>query len=205
MQLIEILNHSNKIKTINDLLNHFDSIVEIAKDDVYKIAKSKQLLFSDFDFAYADAFDMLRNQLKKSHLKGISKFLKCRNITNAVSWLVERLLNNMRNITTNKKYKLFCRANFVKLHENISIVNDDNRSIELLDLEKVDKKTIKKGLKDIWDEAKYDSDFDFEDFEELCCKFKFNAREVVGSDTLAQLKFSKYQVSNKHYQLELLF
>ena len=103
MQLIEILNHSNKIKTINDLLNHFDSIVEIARDDVYKIAKSKRLLFSDFDFAYADAVDMLRNQLQKSHLKGISRFLKCGNITNAVSWLVERLLNKMRNITTNKK------------------------------------------------------------------------------------------------------
>ena len=205
MQLIEILNHSNKIKTINDLLNHFDSIVEIARDDVYKIAKSKRLLFSDFDFAYADAVDMLRNQLQKSHLKGISRFLKCGNITNAVSWLVERLLNNMRNITTNKKYKLFCRANFVKLHENISIVNDDNRSIELLDLEKVDKKTIKKGLKEVWNEAKYNNDFDKKDFEELCCKFKFNAREVVGSDTLAQLKFSKSQVSNKHYQLELLF
>ena len=205
MQLIEILNHSNKIKTINDLLNHFDSIVEIARDDVYKIAKSKRLLFSDFDFAYADAVDMLRNQLQKSHLKGISRFLKCGNITNAVSWLVERLLNNMRNITTNKKYKLFCRVNFVELHENISIVNDNNRFIELLDLEKVDKKTIKKGLKEVWNEAKYNNDFDNKDFEELCCKFKFNAREVVGSDTLAQLKFSKSQVSNKHSQLELLF
>ena len=190
MQLIEILNHSNKIKTINDLLNHFDSIVEIARDDVYKIAKSKRLLFSDFDFAYADAVDMLRNQLQKSHLKGISRFLKCGNITNAVSWLVERLLNNMRNITTNKKYKLFCRVNFVELHENISIVNDNNRSIELLDLEKVDKKTIKKGLKEVWNEAKYNNDFDNKDFEELCCKFKLNTREVVGSDTLAQRKFS---------------
>ena len=205
MQLIEILNHSNKIKTINDLLNHFDSIVEIARDDVYKIAKSKRLLFSDFDFAYADAVDMLRNQLQKSHLKGISRFLKCGNITNAVSWLVERLLNNMRNITTNKKYKLFCRVNFVELHENISIVNDNNRSIELLDLEKVDKKTIKKGLKEVWNEAKYNNDFDNKDFEELCCEFGFNANEVVGSHTFEEPKFSKYQVNNKHYQLELLF
>lgn len=45
MQLIEILNNSNKIKTINDLLNNFDSIVEIARDDIFKIAKSKKNLF----------------------------------------------------------------------------------------------------------------------------------------------------------------
>lgn len=205
MQLIEILNHSNKIKTINDLLNHFDSIVEIARDDVYKIAKSKRLLFSDFDFAYADAVDMLRNQLQKSHLKGISRFLKCGNITNAVTWLVERLLNNMRNITTNKKYKLFCRVNFVELHENISIINDNNRSIELLDLEKVDKKTIKKGLKEVWNEAKYNNDFDNKDFEELCCEFGFNANEVVGSHAFEEPKFSKYQVEIGQFQLKLLF
>lgn len=49
MQLVEILSHSNKIKTVDDLLNHFDSIVELARDDIYKIAKSKRLKFSDFE------------------------------------------------------------------------------------------------------------------------------------------------------------
>jgi GxxExxY protein len=28
MQLVEILSHSNKIKTVDDLLNHFDLVVE---------------------------------------------------------------------------------------------------------------------------------------------------------------------------------
>ena len=205
MQLVEILSHSNKIKTVDDLLNHFDLVVELARDDIYKIAKSKRLLFSDFDFAYGDAVEMLKGQLQKSHLKGISRFLQCENIANAVSWLVERLLNNMRNITTNKKYKLFCRINFVELHENISIVNDNNRSIELLDLEKVDKKTIKKGLKEVWNEAKYNNDFDNKDFEELCCEFGFNANEVVGSHAFEEPKLSKYKVENGQFQLQLLF
>lgn len=35
MQLVEILSHSNKIKTIDDLLNHFDLVVELARDDIY--------------------------------------------------------------------------------------------------------------------------------------------------------------------------
>ena len=205
MQLVEILSHSNKIKTIDDLLNHFDLVVELARDDIYKIAKSKRLLFSDFDFAYADAVEMLKSQLQKSHLKGVSRFLKCENIANAVSWLIERLLNNMRNITTNPKYKLYCTPSFGQLHENIKSNDELEAVLEFMELGRIDKETLKKGLKDVWDDAKYDSDFDFEDFEELCSKFMFNAREVVGSDTLAQLKFSKSQVSDKHSQLELLF
>ena len=205
MQLVEILSHSNKIKTVDDLLNHFNLVVELARDDIYKIAKSKRLLFSDFDFAYGDAVEMLKGQLQKSHLKGISRFLQCENIANAMSWLIERLLNNMRNITTNQKYKLYCAPSFGQLHENIKSNDELEAVLEFMELGRLDKETLKKGLKDVWDDAKYDSDFDFEDFEELCSKFMFNAREVVGSDTLAQLKFSKSQVSNKHSQLELLF
>ena len=205
MQLVEILSHSNKIKTIDDLLNHFNLVVELARDDIYKIAKSKRLLFSDFDFAYGDAVEMLKGQLQKSHLKGISRFLQCENIANAMSWLIERLLNNMRNITTNQKYKLYCAPSFGQLHENIKSNDELEAVLEFTELGRLDKETLKKGLKDVWDDAKYDSDFDFEDFEELCSKFKFNAREVVGSDTLAQLKLSKYQVANKYFQLELLF
>ena len=34
MQLVEILIYSNKIKTVDDLLNHFDLIIELARDDI---------------------------------------------------------------------------------------------------------------------------------------------------------------------------
>lgn len=205
MHIIKILSHSNKINTIDDLLNNFDSIVEIARDDIFRIAKSKRIYFADFDFTYSDAVEMLRNQLQKSDLKGIRRFLGFKNIANAGSWLIERLVNNMKNITTNQKYKLYCAPSFGQLHENIKSNDELEAVLELIELEKLNRDILKKGLKDVWDDAKYDSDFDFEDFEELCCKFMFNAREVVGSDTLAQLKFSKSQVSNKHSQLELLF
>ena len=144
MQLVEILSSSNKIKTVDDLLNHFDLVVELARDDIYKIAKSKQLLFGDYDFAYADAVDMLKRQLQKSHLKGISRFLQCENISNAVSWLIERLLNNMRNITTNQKYKLYCAPSFGQLHENIKSNYELGALLELMELEKFDRDTIQK-------------------------------------------------------------
>ena len=205
MQLVEILSHSNKIKTVNDLLNHFDLVVELARDDIYKIAKSKRLLFSDFDFAYADAVEMLKSQLQKSHLKGISRFLQCKNISNAVSWLIERLLNNMRNITTNEKYKLYCAPSFAQLHENIESNDELEVIIELIELEKFDKDTIKKGLQAIWNNSILEEDFDYFDMEYLCKKFEFEVSEIIGTEAINLQKYKKEQTESGHSQLVFVF
>ena len=205
MQLVEILSHSNKIKIIDDLLNHFDLVVELARDDIYKIAKSKRLLFSDFDFAYADAVEMLKSQLQKSHLKGISRFLKCENIANAVSWLIERLLNNMRNITTNQKYKLYCAPSFGQLHENIKSNDELEAVLELMELEKFDRDTIKKGLQSIWKNAMFEEDFDYFDMEYLCKKFGFEVSQIVGTEAINFQKYKKEQTQSGHSQLMMVF
>ena len=205
MQLVEILSHSNKIKTLDDLLNHFDLVVELARDDIYKIAKSKRLLFSDFDFAYADAVEMLKSQLQKSHLKGISRFLQCKNISNAVSWLIERLLNNMRNITTNQKYKLYCAPSFAQLHENIESNDELEVIIELIELEKFDKDTIKKGLQAIWNNSILEEDFDYFDMEYLCKKFEFEVSEIIGTEAINLQKYKKEQTESGNSQLVFVF
>ena len=205
MQLVEILSHSNKIKTLDDLLNHFDLVVELARDDIYKIAKSKRLLFSDFDFAYSDAVEMLKSQLQKSHLKGISRFLKCENIANAVSWLIERLLNNMRNITTNQKYKLYCAPSFGQLHENIKSNDELEAVLELIELEKFDRDTIKKGLQTIWENSMFEEDFDYFDMEYLCKKFDLSIKDVFGTDDLVKLNLKKEQTQSGQVQLMMVF
>jgi len=205
MQLVEILSHSNKIKTLDDLLNHFDLLVELARDDIYKIAKSKRLLFCDFDFAYADAVEMLKSQLQKSHLKGISRFLQCKNISNAVSWLIERLLNNMRNITTNQKYKLYCAPSFAQLHENIESNDELEVIIELIELEKFDKDTIKKGLQAIWNNSILEEDFDYFDMEYLCKKFEFEVSEIIGTEAINLQKYKKEQTESGNSQLVFVF
>jgi len=205
MQLVEILSHSNKIKTVDDLLNHFDLVVELARDDIYKIAKSKRLLFSDFDFAYADAVEMLKSQLQKSHLKGISRFLKCENIANAVSWLMERLLNNMRNITTNQKYKLYCAPSVGQLHENIKSNDELEAVLELMELEKFDRDTIKKGLQTIWENSMFEEDFDYFDMEYLCKKFGFEVSQIVGTEAMNLQKYKKEQTESGHSQLVFVF
>ena len=205
MQLVEILSHSNKIKTLDDLLNHFDLVVDLARDDIYKIAKSKRLLFCDFDFAYGDAVEMLKSQLQKSHLKGISRFLQCENIANAVSWLIERLLNNMRNITTNQKYKLYCAPSFGQLHENIKSNDELEAVLELMELEKFDRDTIKKGLQTIWENSMFEEDFDYFDMEYLCKKFDLTIKDVFGTDDLVKLNLKKEQTESSHSQLVLVF
>ena len=205
MQLVEILSHSNKIKTVDDLLNHFDLVVELARDDIYKIAKSKRLLFSDFDFAYGDAVEMLKGQLQKSHLKGISRFLKCENISNAVSWLITRLLANMRNITTNPRYALFCAPSFGQLHENIKSNDELENMLELMELEKFDRNTIKKGLQTIWDNSMLEEDFDYLDMEYLCKKFDLSIKDVFRTDDLVKLNLKKEQTESGHSQLVFVF
>ncbi|QEZ89308.1 hypothetical protein ACIB15232_1196 [Aliarcobacter cibarius] len=205
MQLVEILRYSNKIKTVDDLLNNFDSVVELARDDIYKIAKSKRLLFSDFDFAYADAVEMLRSQLQKSHLKGISRFLQCKNILNSVSWLIERLLNNMRNITTNQKYKLYCAPSFKQLHENIESNDELEVIIELIDLEKFDRDTLKNGLQRLWNVSIHEEDFDYFDIEYLCKKFGFEVSEIVEDQANNLQKYKKEQTESGNSQLVFIF
>ncbi len=205
MQLVEILSYSNRIKTVDDLLNNFDSVAELARYDIYKIAKSKRLLFSDFDFAYADAVEMLKSQLQKPHLKGISRFLQCENISNAVSWLITRLLANMRNITTNQKYKLYCAPSFGQLHGNIKSNDEIETVLELMDLDKFDKDIIKKGLQTIWDNSMFEEDFDYFDIEYLCKKFGFEVSEILGTEAINLQKYKKEQTKSVYSQLMMVF
>lgn len=205
MQLVEILSYNNKIKIVDDLLNNFDSVVELAKDDVYKIAKSKRLKFSDFDFTYADAVRMLKDQLKKSHLKGINRFLKCENIENATSWLIARILNNMRNISTNQKFKIYFAPIFGQLHENIKLTDEYEEILNLIDLEKIDRDTLKKGLQITWENSIFEKDFDYLDMEYLCKKFDLTIKDVFKTDDLIKLNLKKEQTESGHSQLVLVF
>ena len=76
--------------------------------------------------------------------------------------------------------------------------------IQILDIQKLDKSIIKKGLYKVWQEAIYDKDFDYIDFTELCEKYGFEADEVVGSHVSTQIQFKKCRSGNFSYQLELI-
>ena len=202
MQLVEILGNSNKIKTVDDLLNNFNCIAELAREDVYRISKAKKIYFYDFDFTYNDAVKILKNQLKKCYLNGISKFLNFNDISNAISWLITRIIANMRNITTNQKYKLYCAPSFGQLHENIKSNDELEAVLELIELEKVDRDTIKKGLQTIWNNSILEDDFDI---EYLCKKLDLSIKDVFGTDDLVKLNLKKEQTESGHSQLVFVF
>ncbi len=205
MQLVEILSNSNKIKTVDDLLNHFDLVVELAREDILKIAKSKRLKFNDFDFAYSCSVEIIKKQLLKKHLQAIQRFFNFDNLENALKWLISRILNNMRNITTNKNFKLFIDFKISNFEYEVYADNDDfEKMIQILDIQKLDKSIIKKGLCKVWKESKYDEDFDYVDFSELCTKYGFEPDKVVGSHASAQIQFKKQLIDNYKYQLELI-
>lgn len=205
MQLVEILSYSNKIKTVDDLLNNFDSVAELARDDIHKIAKSKRLFFSDFDFVYGDAVKMLKGQLNKSHLKGIRRFLSCENIANAVSWLIERILNNMRNITTNRKYKLYCSPSFRQFNDNIKSNDEIKMMLDLMEIEKFDSDTLKNGLQRLWNDSIHEEDFDCNDIKYLCEKFEFEVSEIMGTQAIYLQNYKKEQTESGNSQLVFVF
>jgi len=72
-------------------------------------------------------------------------------------------------------------------------------------LRKIDEKKIKKGLKKVWYESKYDKDFDKNDFKELCKKFKKGVTDVITIDEFNQPKFISEQAESCNFQLVLCF
>ena len=205
MQLVEILGNSNKIKTVDDLLNNFNCIAELAREDVYRISKAKKIYFYDFDFTYNDAVKILKNQLKKCYLNGISRFLNFNDISNAISWLITRIIANMRNITTNPKYKLYCIPSFEQIHENIKSNDELEAMLELMEIEKFDRDTLKKGLQTIWNNSILEEDFDYFDMEYLCKKFGFEVSQIVGTQAINLQKYKKEQTQSGHLQLMMVF
>lgn len=206
MQLVEILSYSNKIKTVDDLLNHFDLVIELARDDILKITKSKRLLFSDFDFTFGEAIKILINQLQKKYLKGVKRFLRCQNIENAIQWIITGIIANMRNIgTIDNRYKLYCAPSFEPLHKNITLNNFSDELLELIELEKLDRNILKKGLQTLWGNSIYEDDFDYYDMEYLCKKYGIEITEIIGTEARCLQKYKIEQAENGHSQLVIVF
>ncbi len=205
MQFIEIIKNCNKIVNVSDVLNNFDLIIDIVKEDVLRITKSKQIFFTDFDFAYNDGVNMLKNQLAKIHLKAIRRFFESDSIEDALKWIVSRIINNAVNITTNKKYKLYSAPQFCDLHEKI----ESSYDIEMLllndDLMKFDKNTLERGLKKVWEDLKYDLDFDYFDMEYLCKKFGLEVSEIVENEAINLQMYKKEQTESGNSQLVFVF
>lgn len=97
--LKEILTKSPRLLFVEDILRNLDAIIELARDDVRRVARSRAKYFAVFDSTFAIASHMIKETLQKLHLKAIRRILSCRKIKEFANWIVSRLLNYMQNIT----------------------------------------------------------------------------------------------------------
>ena len=180
----------------------------MTRDDVYKISISKRIFFSDFDSCFFDAVNGLKKQLQKTHLRAIRKFLDCKDIDETIKWLIARILNNMRNITTNPKYKdyVYIKNLEMEFNENVHYVElNIDREIMIEEMDKLPRDEIKGGLKKVFDALTCDLDFDFNDIEYLCEKYGFQVKEIVDYDPRALPAMKAELTESGNSQLVLFF
>ena len=118
--------------------------------------------------------------------------------------LKSRIVNNIKNY-----FSPLRKINYLQIEQYYYQIEDNTESsekiIDELDLQKIDKKTIKIGLAKVWQDALTDTTFDIVDFEKLCKKFQFKPNEVLGYNPYAIPPMAKENCNNGNYQLILIF
>lgn len=171
LQLIEIVKKCKKVNSVDDLVNHLDWLIELAREDVFNITKSKKIYFSDFDYFFNEAVLLLKNQLKKTHLRAVNNFFKNGIFENALKWIISRIINNMKNISTNPRYKLYLDLKIEELNEHITGINEIEKIIIEESLKKLNYKLIKNQILELINNMHHSDEFDNFDLKYLIEKF----------------------------------
>jgi hypothetical protein len=181
-------------------------IVDLSKDDVYNITKAKELFFYDFDYFYSESSRILKNQLKKTHLKSIKNIYLSKDINHVASWIISRLINNMRNISTNSKYKDFIALKLIHGDKNIHHYEPDLDNCLMIEkLNDLPIEIIKGGLKKVYEKNQLYQDFDLDDFEELCNRFGLYSVDIIGYEPRERPKMKAELTKSGNSQLILFF
>ena len=148
---------------------------------------------------------MSNNQIKKKHLNGVKRFFKLENIEDKLNWLISRILNNMRNLTTNPKYKLYFNPKKIDIYKGNYKENDDfERMIQILDIQKLDKSIIKKGLYKVWQEAIYDKDFDMRKLRsKVGLVFQYPEHQLFETDIFKDVCFGPKNLGLSQKEVEI--
>ena len=115
-----------------------------------------------------------------------------------------RIVNNIRNYFSPTR-----KVNYQQFHNCIiqteAFYENSEQIIFEIDLEKIDKESLKNGLEKVWQDSIGDMDFDIKDFENLCKKFGFTPLDVLVYNPYIVPKMSKQTFNNSNYQLVLIF
>ena len=115
-----------------------------------------------------------------------------------------RIVNNIRNYFSPVR-----RINYTQFNNYLDFTQDLDDAFEKIvleiDLQKIDRETIKIGLKKVWENSIVDMDFDLKDFEQLCDKFGLTPLDVLVYNPYILPQMSKEACNNANYQLVLVF
>lgn len=172
-----------KEDTINLFLNTGGYTIEkFTADDLYKLGvgiTAKQISKRCFFYDIED-YELILKKLKS------------------------RIVNNIKNY-----FSPLRKTNYLSINQYLFSIQENyeifEKIIDEIDLQKMDKKTIKIGLAKVWQDALTDTTFDIVDFEELCKKFQFKPDEVLGYNPYTIPPMAKEICNNGNYQLILIF
>ena len=116
-----------------------------------------------------------------------------------------RIVNNIRNY-----FSPFRKINYTQFNDYLYVTEDLDDTFEKIvleiDLQKIDRETIKIGLKKVWENSIVDMDFDMQDFQDICEKFGFRTLDILNYDPYSfAFKITKESLNNNLYQLALFF
>lgn len=119
--------------------------------------------------------------------------------------IMSRITNNIKNYFSPHR-----KINYTQLNDYLHVKEDLYDTFEKIvleiDLQKIDRETIKIGLKKILENSIVDMDFDMQDFQDICEKFGFRSLDILNYDPYCfAFKITKESLNNNLYQLALFF
>ena len=118
--------------------------------------------------------------------------------------IMSRITNNIKNY-----FSPFRKINYTQFNNYLYVTQDLDdvfeKIVQEIDLQKIDRETIKIALKKVWENSIGDN-FDLIDFEELSKQFGFTPLNVLNYDPYSfAFKITKESLNNNCYQLTLVF
>lgn len=199
---IQKIKSMSKDDLIIELQNSESWIYELMKNDVISLFLNTGGYISkkfSTDDLYALGVDITIKQISKrcffSEIEDYDLILKK---------LKSRVVNNIRNY-----FSPLRKVNYKNMNQYFyfteELIETFEEILDEIDLQKIDKETIKVGLIRVWQDTLTDTTFDIIDFEELCEKFQLQANEVLDYDPYTIPIMTKESCNNDNYQLVLIF
>jgi len=198
---------SNKVQKTNEIFeneNIFTIILEFSRDaakELFARQHHRRFLISRVDdVAHIVDQNMQKNKAKMH--KKISKRFGAKDVESTIAWLIDRWINTFVNLTTNVNYCDYIdTSSIVEFDDNLMFISGENEDFFVDDIEKFSKDEIKKALKVVWQDALFDSDFDAQDFKDLCSKYNFTTYEILAYELEEKIKMKAETNENQHQQM----